>query len=91
MCLDARDAVQPPKDDWEDGSLDLPNFCQERQNPVSKQLILYGQVARIGLDLATFRGARTEISDEIGERLFQRADKLDQDGTLSVQFRTLAF
>jgi hypothetical protein len=74
-----------------DGSLDLSNFRQKRQNPVSKRLILYGQIARVRLDLATFRRAGTEISDKIGKRLFQCADELDQDGALSVHFRSLTF
>ena len=61
-----------------DGSLDLSNFCQKRQNPFSKRLILYGQITRVRLDLTTFRRVGTQISD-----------KLDWDGTLSVHFRSL--
>jgi len=60
-----------------DGSLDLSNFCQKRQNPFSKRLILYGQITRVRLDLTAFRRAGSQVSDKTGKRLLQCADKLD--------------
>jgi len=55
----------------------LSNFRQQRQNPVSKRLILYGQITRVRLDLTAFRRAGTQVSDKTGKRLLQCADKLD--------------